>query len=258
MKLADKVALVMGGSQSLGRAIAVEFAEQGAHVVICSRPRPETPEVVGDLQKRGLDAVWEPGDMADPESMVAVVKRVTERYGRLDVMVVSGAPTEGAKPDLFEAMDPSQYHRMLDGQFVSRLNCLRAAIPPMAAKGYGKVVFVTSDAGRVPTPSEALVGAAAAALMFFTRAAGKELARKGIRINCLATTLTADTPFHNYSKMFGPDHVLSKAFAKIEAQTPFRLNVPADIAKTALFLASPDSDQISGAVLSVNGGLSFP
>jgi 3-oxoacyl-[acyl-carrier protein] reductase len=257
MKLAGKVAVVVGGSKSLGQAIAVEFAEQGARTVICSRPASTPPDVVATLQGRGLDASWEPADMADPESIASAVNRVVERYGKLDVMVVSGSPG-GAKPDLFEAMDPAEYRRMLDSQFVSRLNCLRAAVRPMATQKYGKVVFITSDAGRTPTPSESLVGAAAAALIFFTRAAGKELARKGIRVNCVATTLTADTPIHNYSKIFGPEHVLSKAFAKIEAQTPFRLNVPADIAKATLFLASPESDQISGAVLSVNGGLSFP
>ncbi|AYH43527.1 hypothetical protein CDA09_09050 [Azoarcus sp. DN11] len=247
----------MGGSQSLGAAIATEFAEQGAHAVINSRPGPEAPAVVGELQRRGLEASWEPGDMIDPQSVVDVVNRVVARHGRLDIMVVSGAPG-GAKPDLFENMDPAEYHRRLDAQLVSRMNCLRAATGPMAEQRYGKVIFVTSDAGRTPTPSETLIGAAAAALIFFTRAAGRELARKGIRINCIATTLTAETPIHNYSKMFGPDHVLAKSFAKIEAQTPFRMNLPSDIAKTALFLASPDSDQISGAVVSINGGLSFP
>lgn len=213
--------------------------------------------MVATLQQRCLDVVWEPGDMMDPESMDTVANRVVERYGRLDVLVVSGAPG-GGKADLFEVMEPAEYQRILDSQFLSRLNCLRAAIKPMASQGYGKVIFVTSDGGRTPTPGETLVGAAAAALIFFTRAAGKELARKGIRVNCIATTLTADTPLFNYSKSYGSDHPLAKAFAKIEAKTPFRLNVPSDIAKTALFLACPDSDQISGAVISVNGGISFP
>lgn len=257
MKLAGKVVLVMGGSQSIGKAIAIEFAEQGARTVICSRPRPEVPEVVTMLQQCGLDAAWEPGDMMDPESMSALVNRVVGRYGRLDVLVVSGAPG-GGRADLFEAMAPAEYQHILDSQFISRLNCLHAATSSMASEGYGKVIFVTSDAGRTPTPGETLVGAAAAALIFFTRAVGKELARKGIRVNCIATTLTADTPLFNYCKSYGPEHPLSKAFAKIEAKTPFRLNVPADIAKTALFLAGPDSDQISGAIISVNGGISFP
>jgi 2-hydroxycyclohexanecarboxyl-CoA dehydrogenase len=257
VSLRGKVALVIGGSQSLGRAITVAFAEGGAHTVVCSRPRPEAPAFLAELKERGCDVIWEPGNMVDPESMAAVVGRVTEQYGRLDIMTISGSPG-GVRPDLFEDMDPSQYIRTLDAQFNSRLNCLHAALAPMRSQGYGKVIFVTSDAGRTPTPGESLVGAAAAALIFFTRAAGRELARKGIRVNCIATTLTAGTPIHEDSKKLGPDHVLSKAFAKIEARTPFRLNVPADIAKTALFLASPDSDQISGAVISINGGLTFP
>src|SRR5437879_5942278 len=158
MKLVGKVALVMGGSQALGRAIAIEFAEQGARVVVCSRLRPDVPEVVSALTQRGLEATWEPGDMTDPQSVLAVVNRVVERHGRLDVLVVSGSPSEHLRPDLFEAIEPSHYHGLLDSQFVSRLNCLHAAIRSMSTQGYGKVIFVTSDAGRTPTPGESLVG----------------------------------------------------------------------------------------------------
>lgn len=257
MRLKDKVALVIGGSQSLGEAISSEFARQGAQVIVNSRPRDEPPPVVTRLAAEGLQVAWEPGDMNDPASMVAVVERVVARFGKLDILVVSGSPG-GGKPDLFEDMPTTEYARMLNGQLISRMNCLHAVVRPMSEQGYGKVVFVTSDAGRTPTPSETLVGTAAAGLMFFTRSVGKELARRGIRVNCIATTLTKDTPIHKYAQLYGEDHVLSKAFAKIEAQTPFGMNVPSDIAKTALYLASSDSDQVSGSVISVNGGLSFP
>lgn len=257
MRLEGKVVLVVGGSQSLGAAISEEFAMHRAHVVINSRPHAEPPAVVAQLKDKGLEVTWEPGDMSDPDSMISVVERVVNRLGRLDILVVSGSPG-GGKPDLFEDMPPAEYTRMLNGQLISRMNCLHAAVPVMSRQGYGKVVFITSDAGRTPTPSETLVGTAAAGLMFFARAVGKELARRGIRVNCIATTLTKHTPIHNYAQLYGDDHVLSKAFAKIESQTPFGMNVPSDIAKTALYLASPDSDQVSGSVISVNGGLSFP
>jgi len=257
MRLEGKVALVIGGSQSLGEAISIEFAEQGAQIIVNSRQHAEPPAVVARLQQKGHTVAWEPGDMSDPASMIAVVERVVAQFGRLDILAVSGSPG-GGKPDLFEDMPPEEYARMLNGQLISRMNCLHAAVPAMSKQGYGKVVFITSDAGRTPTPSESLVGTAAAGLMFFTRAVGKELARKGIRVNCIATTLTKNTPIHNYAQLYGEDHVLSKAFAKIESQTPFGMNVPSDIAKTALYLASSDSDQVSGSVISVNGGLSFP
>jgi 3-oxoacyl-[acyl-carrier protein] reductase len=256
MTVRDKVVLVVGGSHSIGRAIATEFAAQGARTVVCSRPKASPPDF-SDLAQRGLAVRWEPGDMTDPASMQAVVKRVVADLGSVDVLVVSGAPA-GAKADLFADMPTAQYRQTFDTQFVAKLNCLHAVVGPMKARNYGKVIFVTSDAGRTPTPGESMVGAAAAALMFFTRAVGRELARDGIRVNCIGTTLTKNTAVHERSQAHGENHVLSKAFASIEARSPFGMNVPEDIAKLAVFLGSSDSDQISGAIVSVNGGLSFP
>jgi 2-hydroxycyclohexanecarboxyl-CoA dehydrogenase len=257
MKLKGKVALVVGASEAIGRVIAMTFAEEGARTAICSRPKPDEPEVVKQLRERGLDAMWASGDMMDPVSMKAAVAKVVERYGRLDILVVSGSPPAG-ESDLFEAMDPSLYQLKINAQLLSRLNCLHAALEPMIAQHYGKVIFITTDAGRTPTPGLSVSGAAAAALMYFTRSGGKELARRGIRINCLPITVTADTPQYNDIMNADPDSPLTKSYKKIESKTPFRLTVPADIAKTAVFLASSDSDQISGTVISINGGLTFP
>lgn len=258
MILADRVALIVGGSESIGRAIAATFAEQGASTAICSRRRPKEPEVVAELRGRGLEAMWAPGDMTDSASMVAAVEQVVSRYGKLDILVVSGAPTNYT-PALFEATDPADYHRIVDSQLISRLNCLHAALGPMISRGYGKVVFLATDAGRTPTPASAVSGAAAAGVIFFTRAGGKELARKGIRVNCIGVTLTAPTDDGTIDlKALPLNPVHSKAYAKIIAKSPFRLCIPADLANAALFLASPQSDQITGAVISVNGGVSFP
>jgi 3-oxoacyl-[acyl-carrier protein] reductase len=257
MRLKDRVALVIGGSHSIGEAIVIEFARQRAATVVNSRPGTKPPPVVAMLQDSGLESVWEPGDMNDRQAMIGVVNRVVARYGRLDILVVSGAPIVG-KADLFEHSLPEDCHELMNALFFSRLECLRAALPIMSDQGYGKVIFITTDAGKTPTPGESVVGAAAAALMFFTRAVGRELARKGIRINCIAPTLTVDTAIYENSRKHPPDHVISKAFAKLKARTPFRLNKPQDIANLAVFLASEESDQISGASLSINGGISFP
>ncbi|WP_433678691.1 SDR family NAD(P)-dependent oxidoreductase [Nocardia sp. CA-119907] len=257
MLLKDKVAMVVGGSESIGRAVATALAEEGASTAICSRPRPEEPEVVADLRGRGLETMWAPGDMTEAASMVSAVERVIERYGKLDIMVVSGAPA-GFETGLFEDLDPAQYHIMISSQLTSRLNCLHAALKPMISQGYGKVVFITTDAGRTPTPASSVTGAAAAGVTFFTRSAGRELARRGIRINCIATTLTADTRQYNELKQKGTNPVHTKSYAKAENKFGFRINLPSDIADAALFFAGPQSDQISGAVVSINGGLSFP
>lgn len=257
MILKDKVAMVVGGSESIGRAISERFAEEGAATAVCSRPRPEAPQVVTELLGRGLEAMWAPADMLDVASMSAAVDSVVERYGKLDILIACGAP-RNYRAALFEETDPADYSTIMDSQFISRMNCLHAVLKPMSANGYGKVVFLNTDAGRTPTPGSSLAGAAVAGLMFFARAAGKELARKGIRINCIGVPLTAETESWNKYKRGDITPIHAKAYAKIEAKTPFGMTVPSDLADAALFLASPQSDQISGAVISVNGGLSFP
>jgi 3-oxoacyl-[acyl-carrier protein] reductase len=258
MSMHGKVALIVGGSQSIGRVISTVFAQEGAATAICSRPRSEPPPLVDELRQRGLEAMWAPGDMADAMAMDTTVDKVVARYGKLDILVVSGSPTTRPAA-LFELTDPIDFLPIVESQMVSRLNCLHAVLKPMTAAGYGKVVFLGTDAGRTPTPGSSVGGAATAGLFYFVRAAGKELARRGIRINGIGVPLTAETGSWD---MYKSGEVLSdvhlKAYAKIEERTPFGMTVAKDLADAALFLAGPQSDQISGTVLSVNGGLSFP
>jgi 3-oxoacyl-[acyl-carrier protein] reductase len=131
----------------------------------------------------------------------------------------------------------------------------------MRTSGYGKIVLITSDGGRVPTPSEAIVGSAAAAVVFMTRAVARELARDGVRVNSLAITLTKDTPGHDRMverQADGSGGVLDQAFARLEAKMPFGLGAAAEVADLAAFLLAPETDGITGATISVNRGGYFP
>jgi 3-oxoacyl-[acyl-carrier protein] reductase len=117
--------------------------------------------------------------------------------------------------------------------------------------------MVTTDAGRTPTRGESLIGGAAAALVLMTKALAMEMARSKIRINTICTTVTRDTP--GYEKATSQtDTRLAAIFKKAEERMPFGMNRPEDIAAVALFLASEASDQMTGQIFSVSGGLSFP
>jgi 3-oxoacyl-[acyl-carrier protein] reductase len=150
---------------------------------------------------------------------------------------------------------------MIESRLAPRLNALHAAVPQMRSQGFGKIVLLTTDAARTPTPSESMIGAAGASVMFLTRALAKELAGYGIRINAVATTITSGTPPYDAflaAREAGSGEVIVKAFEKAHAKAQFRINTPDDLAAYVLYLASPAADQVSGSTLSINGGLSFP
>lgn len=230
----------------------------GARVAIVSRGRDAGESAAARIREDGGSAHWFAGDTRDYDQMATMASDVREHLGPVDILVASGSPTSPSA-ELFLETDPADYPRYFVRQCVTRLNPLRAVADQMIAQGKGKVVFITTDAGRVPTPSEALIGAGAAGLMFATRALGRELGRHGIRVNAVSTTLTRDTPaYDRFVDKANADKVLTRAFNKIEQRAAFGLNEPDDVAAAVLFLAGDASDQISGATISVNGGLSFP
>jgi len=258
LDLVGKVAVVVGGSQGIGKAVARGLAARGAKVAIVGRSRETGESVAMAIQAAGGTAQWFKGDATEYQQMQQMAAEVQEKLGPINILVASGGPLR-PRPELFLQTDPADYMGYFTNKYVTRLYALRAVVDQMIAQGKGKVVFLSTDAGRVPTPSEALVGSAAAALMFATRALGRELSRHGIRVNTVSTTLTTDTPsWDRLQDKALKEMTISKAFSKIEGRSAFGLNKPEDVAAAVLFFTGDESDQISGATISVNGGLSFP
>ncbi len=260
MSFKDKVAMVAGGSAGIGQAIAAGLAARGARVAIVTRGAQQGEALAGQLRAAGGEAAWFQGDFLDYASMQAAAAAVRAALGPVNILIVTGGP-DRPRPKLFMDTDPADYTAMFNNKCANRLIALRAVADQMIEQGKGKVVFLTTDAGRVPTPGESLVGTGAAGLIFATRAVARELSRHGIRINTVSATLTKNTSAWNKflrGVETGSNEALVKAFRKIESRSPFGLNEPEDVANLALFLAADESDQISGATMSVNGGLSFP
>jgi 3-oxoacyl-[acyl-carrier protein] reductase len=259
LEMQGRVALVAGGSKGIGRATALKLAALGADVAVVSRG--ESGKVVADeIKALGRSGVHIQADLSDVDACADMTKQVLEALGRIDVLVVSGSqdPQEvSGRP--FIDTDPHSYPTFLKSQMLTKLNPVGAVLPTMREQGYGKVVLLTTDAGRLPTVSSALFGAAAAGLQFSVKAIGKEVARFGIRVNAVSITVTKGTAiWDNYLEGDAPGENLVNAYKKIEDMTPFHMNTPEDVANAVCFFASPISDQVSGATLSVNGGASFP
>jgi 2-hydroxycyclohexanecarboxyl-CoA dehydrogenase len=254
--LSGKVALVTGSSKGIGRAIAVRLAENGASVVINARTPGPALEVVERIRAMGREAHFEPADLYSYQDVKRMVDSTVQRFGHIDIVVANGAAA-GPPPQPFHEIDPKSYGDCVSSHLFTRLHVVRAALDHMMARQSGKIIMVTTDAGRSPTRGESLIGGAAAALVLMTKALAMELARSKIRINTICTTATKGTPGYDRATSV-QDTRMAEIFRKAEERMPFGMNQPDDIAQLALFLASADSNQITGQIFSVTGGLTFP
>lgn len=258
--LSGRVAVVIGGTSGIGRATVLSYARSGAAVVFQGRDEAKARQLIDECKDCAVQPIFVAADLYDPIEVATVAAKAKEEYGRVDILFASGG-TADPKAKLFQDVPVEEIELFFRSRSFHRYYAIHSVLPIMREQGYGKIVSLVTDAARTPTPAEALIGAASASVIFFTRALAKEVARLGIRVNAIATSLTTDTgPYEKYkaSKENGSNEVLVRAFAKIEALAPFGLNNAKNISDLALFLSAPESDQISGATVSINGGISFP
>ncbi len=254
--LTGKAALVTGSTKGIGKTIALTLARNGADIVLNGRNQDHALNVLEDIRGMGRQASFEQADIWNYEEVRRMVDGAIRKMGKIDILVASGAGG-GAPPEFFNKIDPELYLDVVRSHWLSRLYCVRAVMDHMIERQSGKIIIITTDAGRTPTPRESLIGGAAAALVLMTKVIAQETARWQIRINTICTTVTKDTPGYDYA-MADPTSHIYRIFKKAEERMPFGMNRPDDIAQLALFLASEDSNQITGQIFSVSGGLSFP
>jgi len=259
-ELTGSSAVVLGGTKGIGRAAVKKLAQSGASVVIQGRDEVAAQVLIEECSTFAGKRIFVNSDLLTYDGIERAVEEAVTRFGKVDIVVASGGPRD-PKPKLFVDMAPDEGIACLTSRLMPRLNAVHAATKFMRDKKYGKIVLITTDAARTPTPSESMIGAAGASIMFLTRALGAELAHLGIRINSVATTLTTGTPAHDRflaARDAGSQEVIVKAFTKAEQRVKFKLNTAEDLAEYILYLSSKESDQVSGSTLSINGGLSFP
>ncbi|MBX3528959.1 MAG: glucose 1-dehydrogenase [Rhizobiaceae bacterium] len=247
MMLAGKVALVTGAGSGIGRAIALKLAGAGARIVVTDAVAERTVEVAGEIASAGGTALAFRLDITDQQN-IDEVRSALEAQAAAPDIVVNNAGWNRAEP--FLSNTPDLWRRVIDINFLGHVMVTRAFLDRMIVAGRGgKIVNISSDAGRVGSSGETVYAGAKGAVIAFTKSLAREMARHRINVNCVCPGPT-DTP---QARTNAPS--LNEALAKA---IPFRRFAdPAEIAGAVLFFSSDEANFVTGQVMSVSGGLTM-
>jgi 3-oxoacyl-[acyl-carrier protein] reductase len=244
MRLKDKVAIVTGSTKGIGMETAKTFAREGAKVVICGTRENAIKEVVEEIKSAGAEALGFKVDVSNRTQVNEMVAEVKKAWGRVDILVNNAGITADA---MLKKMTEEQFDKVININLKGVYNCAQAVLEIMTEQGSGVILNATSVVGLYGNVGQTNYAAAKWGVIGMTKTWAKELGRKGIRVNAVAPGFIM-TPMTEVL----PEKVLDMMKEKAPLQ---RLGMPEDIANAYLFLASDEASFVTGAVLSVDGGL---
>jgi len=244
MLLKDRVALVTGGSQGIGRACALVLAEAGADVAVAARNVEKLNAVVQELQSTGRRALALALDVTEPVQVKAAFAECVKTFGKLDILVNNAGVT---KDTLLLRMKPEEWDAVVDTNLKGVFLCTQEGIRIMLRQRYGRIVNISSVVGQTGNPGQANYVASKAGIEGFTRSVAQEVASRNITVNAIAPGFVATA----MTEVLGPD-VKSKLLERIPMG---RMGTDREIACGVKFLASDEASYITGQVLHINGGM---
>ena len=252
MRMKDKVVLVTGGGSGIGRAICLRLAEEGADIVILELDPETGGETAQEVTEMGRRAVALQTDITVKEQVDNAVAQVQSQFGSIDVLVNN---VGWDKQALFVDTDEELWEKLIALNFMGHIFCTHAVINGMMERQGGKIIFISSDAGRAGNSGEAIYSACKGGIIAFAKAMARELARHKINVNTVCPGPTETPLFRQTSGDTERGRKVSEAL--IRATPLRRIGQPEDIASAVSYLASSDSDFVTGQTLSVSGGLTM-
>lgn len=245
--------VILGGTAGVGLETAAQFAEQGARVVLLGRNAERGAMACGTVRQRApaADVHFIKVDATDVLDTLRAEGQCRAHLGMIDVLVSTTGPSE--PPRLMHNIPIENVRLRIEEIMLPPLHLIHAALPAMRAQRSGSIVVVASDAGKIPTPGETMVGAAMGAILMYCKAAAIEVKREGVRINLLTPSLIAGTPG---AQLIFNEEFSAKMFEKASAMAHLGVSDAADQAAMILYLASPAAKRMTGQAISINGGIS--
>jgi NAD(P)-dependent dehydrogenase (short-subunit alcohol dehydrogenase family) len=247
--LQDKIAVVTGPSQGIGRAIALGLAQAGAHLVLAKYPdkrHQEIRAVQSEIEALGRRAIIVPTDVAEVAQVRALMDKTVEAFGRIDILI-NNAGWTATTPAL--EVTEEEYDRTMAASLKSVFFASQAAAQVMIPQGGGKIINIGSNFGEIAFKSRSVYAAAKAGVHHLSRALSLEWARQGVLVNVVAPCITETESRKNILERPG-----YKEWATQEMIPRGRWNQPEDLVGAVLFLSSSLSDMVVGHVLMVDGG----
>ena len=242
--LKDRVALVTGASQGIGRATSLALAAAGARVIVAARNREKLAAVVQEIEAAGGQALAVGMDVADAEQVKAGFRQGVERFGHLDILVNNAAIT---RDGLAVRMKPDDWESVLRTNLTGAHLCIQQALAVMLRQRHGRIINISSVVAETGNAGQANYVAAKAGLIGLTRAIAAEVASRSITVNAVA-------PGFIVSPM--TDALPQKVKEELVARIPLgRMGQDAEVAAAIVFLASDEAGYVTGHVLDVNGGM---
>ena len=248
MKLEGKVAIVTGAGQGIGKGIALKLARDGANVVIADVNMDTAKTTAREIEGLGRKALAVGTDVSDSRQIKNMVEQTLSNLGTIDILVNDAAYVAGL-PQNFVDEKEDYWDRVIAVCLKGYILCARAVLDTMMAKQSGKIVNISSDAGRVGQAGQTVYSAAKGGIIGFTKSLAKEVARFNINVNCVSPGAT-DTPAFQQN----PDKIKEAVPKGIPLR---RIAKPEDVANAVGFFCSSDADYLTGQVLSVDGGFTM-